>query len=202
MAQALETPGAVPSDPAETSFHSSAPVHNLETGASDEKFSRSSEARDSPKQSAGTDSTSNAVPPKSDDGARRSDDAEPKDEKQQAIEAVKESDGKAKSNDATNVGKYPTGTKLALLTLGLAFGTFLVALDNSIIATAIPRITTEFDALNDVGWYGSSYLLTTTSLQPSFGKVYAYFDVKWTYLSALLIFERMSSEHFLLKRAC
>jgi MFS family permease len=40
-----------------------------------------------------------------------------------------------------------------------------------------------------VGWYGSSYLLTTTSLQPSFGKIYTYFDVKWTYLSALVIFE-------------
>lgn len=46
-----------------------------------------------------------------------------------------------------------------------------------------------FDSLNDVGWYGSSYLLTTTSLQPSFGKVYTYFNVKWTYLSALVIFE-------------
>lgn len=55
---------------------------------------------------------------------------------------------------------------------------------------AVPKITTEWpDALNDVGWIGSSYLLTTTSLQPSFGKVYTYFDVKWTYLSALVIFE-------------
>ena len=49
-----------------------------------------------------------------------------------------------------------------------------------------------FDSLNDVGWYGSSYLLTTTSLQPSFGKIYANFNVKWTYLVALLIFERTS----------
>lgn len=56
-------------------------------------------------------------------------------------------------------------------------------------ATAIPRITTVFNSLNDVGWYGSSYLLTTTSLQPSFGKVYTYFNVKWTFLTALCIFE-------------
>lgn len=34
------------------------------------------------------------------------------------------------------------------------------------LATAIPTITTVFDSLGDVGWYGSSYLLTTTSLQP------------------------------------
>lgn len=58
------------------------------------------------------------------------------------------------------------------------------------IESAVPKITTQFpDALNDVGWYGSAYLLTNTSLQPSFGKVFTYFDVKWTYLSALVIFE-------------
>ena len=85
--------------------------------------------------------------------------------------------------------KYPGGATLAVLTFGLCMATFVVALDNTIIATAIPRITTVFDSLNDVGWYGSSYLLTTTSLQPSFGKVYTYFNIKWTYLSALLIFE-------------
>ena len=101
------------------------------------------------------------------------------------------------SSDATTVNddeekKYPGGTKLGLLTFGLAMATFVVALDNTIIATAIPRITTQFHSLDDVGWYGSSYLLTTTSLQPSFGKVYAYFDVKWVYLSALIIFEGRS----------
>lgn len=85
--------------------------------------------------------------------------------------------------------KYPKALPLALLTFGLCTSTFTVALDNTIIATAIPRITTVFNSLNDVGWYGSAYLLTTTSLQPSFGKVYTYFNVKWTYIMALAIFE-------------
>lgn len=61
--------------------------------------------------------------------------------------------------------------------------------DNTIIATAIPKITSVFDSLGDVGWYGSSYLLTTTSLQPSFGRIYTYFNVKWTYIFALVLFE-------------
>ena len=85
--------------------------------------------------------------------------------------------------------KYLSGFKLGVLSLGLCLTTFVIALDNTIIATAIPKITTVFNSLNDVGWYGSSYLLTTCSLQPSFGKVYTYFDVKYTYLCALLIFE-------------
>ncbi|PQE06403.1 hypothetical protein CJF32_00002433 [Rutstroemia sp. NJR-2017a WRK4] len=90
--------------------------------------------------------------------------------------------------DQDNV-TYPGGLQLGLLTFGLCMATFTVALDNTIIATAIPKITTVFNSLDDVGWYGSSYLLTTTALQPSFGRIYTYFDVKWTYLLALVIFE-------------
>ncbi|KAH7323762.1 major facilitator superfamily domain-containing protein [Rhexocercosporidium sp. MPI-PUGE-AT-0058] len=84
---------------------------------------------------------------------------------------------------------YPGKLQLGLLTLGLCLATFTVALDNTIIATAIPKITSVFDSLNDVGWYGSSYLLTTTALQPSFGRVYTYFNVKYTYIAALVVFE-------------
>ncbi|KZP14857.1 MFS general substrate transporter [Athelia psychrophila] len=85
--------------------------------------------------------------------------------------------------------EYPKGSALGLLALGLCLTTFVIALDNTIIATAIPHITTVFDSLGDVGWYGSSYLLTTTSLQPVFGKIYVNFNVKYTYLFALVLFE-------------
>ncbi|KAF4629471.1 hypothetical protein G7Y89_g8680 [Cudoniella acicularis] len=85
---------------------------------------------------------------------------------------------------------YPGGVTLALLTFGLCLATFTVALDNTILATAIPKITTVFpNSLKDVGWYGSSYLLTTTALQPSFGRIYTYFNVKYTYIFALALFE-------------
>jgi MFS family permease len=43
--------------------------------------------------------------------------------------------------------------------------------------------------LGDVGWYGSAYLLTICSTQLIFGKLYTFYSVKWTYLSALAIFE-------------
>ncbi|KAF2496011.1 MFS transporter [Lophium mytilinum] len=92
-------------------------------------------------------------------------------------------------DEAVDESQYLKGLPLVVLTIGLCLCTFVIALDNTIIATAIPRITTVFNSLGDVGWYGSSYLLTTCSLMPSFGRVYTYFDVKWTYLSALLLFE-------------
>jgi hypothetical protein len=84
---------------------------------------------------------------------------------------------------------YLSGLPLILLSVGLCLAVFVQALDNAILATAIPKITSDFNSLNDVGWYGSSYLLTTTALQPSFGRIYTYFDVKWTFLVAILIFE-------------
>lgn len=52
--------------------------------------------------------------------------------------------------------EYPTGLKLNLISLALCLSVFLMALDNTIIATAIPKITDQFHSLDDVGWYGSA----------------------------------------------
>ncbi|KAF1987770.1 MFS transporter [Aulographum hederae CBS 113979] len=85
--------------------------------------------------------------------------------------------------------EYPNGWKLGLITIALCLSVFCMALDNTIIATAIPKITDEFKALDDVGWYGSAYLLTTCAFQLIFGKLYSLFSIKWVYLVALFIFE-------------
>jgi MFS family permease len=66
---------------------------------------------------------------------------------------------------------------------------FLVALDRTIISTAIPRITDEFQSLGDIGWYGSAYMLTTASSQLVFGRIYKFYDMKWTFLISIVIFE-------------
>ncbi|TEY64669.1 hypothetical protein BOTCAL_0144g00050 [Botryotinia calthae] len=71
----------------------------------------------------------------------------------------------------------------------LCLGIFLLALDMNIIAVAIPRITSDFHALNDVAWYGSAYLLTVTAFQPLFGNLYKYFDPKMVYMGSIVLFE-------------
>ncbi|KIK69223.1 hypothetical protein GYMLUDRAFT_237048 [Collybiopsis luxurians FD-317 M1] len=85
--------------------------------------------------------------------------------------------------------QYASGINLAFIVLGLCLTVFVIHLDANIIATAIPRITSTFDSLDDIGWYGSAYLLTSTTLQPCFGRLYTHFDLKIIYLSSLLIFE-------------
>ncbi|KAI4619451.1 MFS sugar transporter [Alternaria ethzedia] len=92
------------------------------------------------------------------------------------------------SDDDDNF-EYPTKWRLTAITVALCLSVFCMALDNTIIATAIPRITDQFKALNDVGWYGSSYLLTTCATQLIYGKFYTYYSIKWVYLIALFIFE-------------
>ncbi|KAI8964862.1 MFS general substrate transporter [Daldinia sp. FL1419] len=66
---------------------------------------------------------------------------------------------------------------------------FLVALDRTIIGTAIPRITQEFNSLGDIGWYGSAYQLTTAASQLVFGRVYRFYDIRTVFLFVVIIFE-------------
>lgn len=52
---------------------------------------------------------------------------------------------------------------------------------------AIPRITSDFHSLTDVGWYGSAYLLANCALQPLAGKLYTHFGSKVrSYLADLI----------------
>ncbi|EMR71349.1 hypothetical protein MGN70_009034 [Eutypa lata] len=85
--------------------------------------------------------------------------------------------------------EYPTVWKLVLLSIALCLAMFLVSLDGTILATAIPRITNEFGSLTDVAWYGSSYLFAVCCLQLMFGKFYTYYSVKWVFLAAVIVFE-------------
>ncbi|KAI2603433.1 MFS transporter [Hypoxylon fragiforme] len=85
--------------------------------------------------------------------------------------------------------EYPPFWQLVLLTTALCMAMLLVSLDGTILATAIPRITNQFDSLDDVAWYGSSYLFAVCALQLMYGKFYAMYSVKWVFLAGVVIFE-------------
>jgi hypothetical protein len=56
--------------------------------------------------------------------------------------------------------------ELILVFIGLMLGVFLSSLDQTIVSVCTNRIANEFNALNDIPWLGTSYLLTSTSFQP------------------------------------
>lgn len=45
-------------------------------------------------------------------------------------------------------------------------------------ATAIPRITSDFQSLDQVGWYGSAYFMAAMGMQPFFARAYQLFPTK------------------------
>ncbi|KAL8708983.1 MAG: hypothetical protein Q9220_006191 [cf. Caloplaca sp. 1 TL-2023] len=95
-------------------------------------------------------------------------------------------------NDLSKVSSepaYPSFVKVLTIMGGLFLALFLVALDRMIIGVAIPRITDDFDSLGDVGWYGSSYLLTSCAFMLLMGKVYTFVNPKRVFLGSLVVFE-------------
>lgn len=66
---------------------------------------------------------------------------------------------------------------------------FIVALDRTIVTTAIPKITDDFNSLGDIGWYGSAYMLTGATSQLLFGRIYKLYNMKWVFLTSMVVFE-------------
>lgn len=90
-----------------------------------------------------------------------------------------------------DTSNYLAGWKLYIVIACLFFGSFVIALDTNIINVAIPSITSEFEALQDVAWYGSGYLLTVTAFQPVYGSTYKYFRTDVVYRLSIFVFESM-----------
>ncbi|KAM5350085.1 hypothetical protein ACJ41O_006590 [Fusarium nematophilum] len=61
--------------------------------------------------------------------------------------------------------EYPTGLHLGFIIIALFLGVFLVILDITIVATAIPKITDEFQRLDEVSWYGAAFLICSAAFQ-------------------------------------
>lgn len=90
---------------------------------------------------------------------------------------------------AINAADEVTGIKLAMIVVGLCFSNILTGLDFTLIATAIPVITSYFNSLGDVGWYGSAYFIAMCVALPLAGKIYMFFPKKIVYLIYIGIFE-------------
>ncbi|KAL2037090.1 hypothetical protein N7G274_010217 [Stereocaulon virgatum] len=84
---------------------------------------------------------------------------------------------------------FPSTKRVVPIVIALYMNSFLVAIDRTIIATAIPRITDDFHALGDVGWYGSAYMLTGCSLQLLAGRIYTFYNPKYVFLASVVLFE-------------
>jgi MFS family permease len=101
---------------------------------------------------------------------------------------VKVSEEADKDDDVEDESSYPTGVRLILIVISLCFAVFLFALDGTILATALPVITTQFNSLDDIAWYSAAFFTTTCAFQLPFGRAYTLLNTKWTYLFSVFIF--------------
>jgi EmrB/QacA subfamily drug resistance transporter len=77
---------------------------------------------------------------------------------------------------------------LVLIMGALMLTMFLAALDQTIVSTALPRIASDFGALNELSWVVTSYLIASAVTTPLYGKISDLFGRKKTIIAAILIF--------------
>jgi EmrB/QacA subfamily drug resistance transporter len=83
---------------------------------------------------------------------------------------------------------YLSHRQILVVLGGLLTGMFLSALDQSILGTALPRITSELGGLDKLSWVVTAYLLTATSSTPLWGKVSDLYGRKPLFQAAIVVF--------------
>lgn len=72
-----------------------------------------------------------------------------------------------------------SGKSLLVIIIAPSLSLALISLDQTIVATALPVIISDFDALQDVTWINGGYLLTMVAFTPMYGRALTIFPTKW-----------------------
>ena len=72
--------------------------------------------------------------------------------------------------------------------VGLMLGFFLAALDQTIVATALPRMSSDLHGVEHLSWVVSAYLLTSTATTPIYGKLSDFYGRRIMLQVAIAIF--------------
>ncbi|PVF92610.1 ABC transporter [Serendipita vermifera] len=82
-----------------------------------------------------------------------------------------------------------SGKRLAVVWSAFLLSVLLVALDNTIVSTALPKLASAFNALDELTWIVSAYLLTQAGFILIYGQLLTILPTKWVYLFTIFIFE-------------
>jgi EmrB/QacA subfamily drug resistance transporter len=94
---------------------------------------------------------------------------------------------------AASTAEVPRDNEAARRSLALVFGglmlvMFLAALDQTIVATALPTIVGDLGGLSHISWVVTAYLLAQTVVTPLYGKLGDMFGRKIVLQGALILF--------------
>jgi EmrB/QacA subfamily drug resistance transporter len=99
--------------------------------------------------------------------------------------------GGAPTPAPSNVGAIHVETsarELRLALSGLMLALTLAALDQNIVATALPRITGEFGSLQHLSWVVTSFIVASTVSAPLYGKLSDLYGRKPAFIASITIF--------------
>ena len=98
----------------------------------------------------------------------------------------------AQTTDADRIGTERfhslSQRQLRIVFAGLMLGLLLAALDQTIVATALPTIVGDLGGLNHLSWVVTAYLLTSTAVTPLWGKLSDLYGRRGTFQAAIAIF--------------
>ena len=81
-----------------------------------------------------------------------------------------------------------THRQIMVVFSGLMLGMLLAALDQTIVATALPTIVGDLGGLSQLSWVVTAYLLTSTVSVPLYGKISDLYGRKKIFQAAIVIF--------------
>jgi EmrB/QacA subfamily drug resistance transporter len=91
-------------------------------------------------------------------------------------------------NFSTGSSEAYTHRAILVIMSGLMLGMFLAALDQTIVSTALPKISQDFHRTDLYSWVVTSYLLTSTVTTPLYGKISDMFGRKAIFQFAIVLF--------------
>ena len=78
--------------------------------------------------------------------------------------------------------------EIMIIIVALMLAMLLAALDQTIVATALPKIATDLNGLSKLSWVATAYLLTSAVSTPLYGKISDQFGRKKIFQFAIIIF--------------
>src|SRR5271167_1048424 len=83
---------------------------------------------------------------------------------------------------------YRSHSEIMVIVTALMLAMLLAALDQTIVATALPRIALDLHGLNKLSWVATAYLLTSAISTPLYGKIGDMFGRKKIFQISIMIF--------------
>jgi EmrB/QacA subfamily drug resistance transporter len=90
----------------------------------------------------------------------------------------------------TNTGEFEERSHQEIMVVisALMLAMLLAALDQTVVATALPRIATDLHGLNKLSWVATAYLLTSAISTPLYGKIGDQFGRKKIFQFSIVLF--------------